>query len=171
MFGVLVFCWMSWIACWPVVSEVCCCVEFKPAVLRLPVWIRISLSGFLPKRLKLSWEPPRFSKDNELALSSTEFRREIALEALRTEPVDRLEVVGGSLGRPAQGIFFICNAGRKKNKGYVKKAGGWQPDIYDMKTPFFWLICSSFCERFSFSFFFCKIRERQASQNFGISLF
>ena len=67
----------------------------------LPTWVLISLSGFRPRRLRLSWEPPRFSRDKVEALSSTEFRLEKDLEALRTE----LEL---SDGLPATGIFFIC---------------------------------------------------------------
>ena len=69
---------------------------------RLPTWVLISLSGFRPNRLKLSWDPPRFSRDKEEALSSTEFLL-IDLEDLRL-----FDDFALSEGLPATGIFFIC---------------------------------------------------------------
>lgn len=46
----------------------------------------------------LTWDPPRFSRHKEEALSSTEFLLENDLDGL----------LGVSLGLPATGMFFIC---------------------------------------------------------------
>ena len=65
----------------------------------LPVCVLISLSGFLPSIDKLSWDPPRFSRDSCDALESSV---EFLLERRPAMLVRR----GVSLGRPAQGMFL-----------------------------------------------------------------
>ena len=77
----------------------------------LPTWVFISLSGFLPSMCRLSWEPPRFSRDNCEVFSSTEFlldRLPPTLAAGEDAVVGGWWCGGGSDGLPAVGMFLNC---------------------------------------------------------------